>query len=749
MNFGILKKESSTKPLQNKKSKGLSSALVITISLVILLLSGSGLWLAYQADWNLEELLELMGIEPTQKTIFASNRGFTQDEARNIYLKARTSLDNEKYVEAISGFKSIEKAYPGLLDLILIHEAEAYAKIPDEFRAQQALSQALQKRPKSKFAPKIRYQRAQSHLRAKEYDEAHQDFKAVIRLYPDSDYAIGSHYYMGVLIRKEAASSHEKKVLKYWRRYLTEMPEGRFSYDIASQMDEILPTSQQSTEDHRLIGLGYAHSERAWEKAIKHLSRVPLADVWLELGRAQLKTGQNQAGLNTLAQGIVLNTKGKAQVQEGVNMLVRNSNKGKAIQRLKAISQKANAKKLEGGDYILWKLSQLNPSQSRSYYQEILRYYPDGDYSPESSWQLLWPLIRSGNHANFLSKSEAHLKRYPYARSAAQTLFWRGKILEKQGQINDATWAYQKILKSYPVSYYAFRASGRLTYLKEDAGDPGWRLKKTRQYPPTKDRQIISVLSDLSHLKSESQSPEEDTFWKSLAELEAIGAIDDLPLMLNAQLGYVPAIVESQQWHSKGDRPRGIRIIRDELYKRAREGNLAGFNPSRNEMKLLYPLYFTQSIQKEAPANKLDPFIVQSLMREESYFNELAVSSSNALGLMQLLPSTAKEVAGWVGISSFQKVSLFQPTVNIKLGSRYLGHLHQLFNGDSMLSVGAYNGGPNAMKRWIRNSPVFAHDRDMFVEMIPYAQTRNYIKKVYGSFWNYSRLYPETGSKNN
>jgi soluble lytic murein transglycosylase len=125
-------------------------------------------------------------------------------------------------------------------------------------------------------------------------------------------------------------------------------------------------------------------------------------------------------------------------------------------------------------------------------------------------------------------------------------------------------------------------------------------------------------------------------------------------------------------------------------------------------------------------------------MREESYFNPLAVSGSNAMGLMQLMPTTASEVARWEAMPSFQPMELFVPEVNVKLGSRYLKHLHELFQGNSMLAVGSYNGGPNAVKRWLS---VAQKDPDWFVESIPYEQTRTYIKKVFTSYWNYRQLY--------
>jgi soluble lytic murein transglycosylase len=77
----------------------------------------------------------------------------------------------------------------------------------------------------------------------------------------------------------------------------------------------------------------------------------------------------------------------------------------------------------------------------------------------------------------------------------------------------------------------------------------------------------------------------------------------------------------------------------------------------------------------------------------------------------------------------------------VQLGTRYLRYLHERFNGNSMLAVGSYNGGPGAMSRWVNGSPLLAKDPDLFVESIPYAQTRDYIKEVFSHYWNYKQLY--------
>lgn len=136
----------------------------------------------------------------------------------------------------------------------------------------------------------------------------------------------------------------------------------------------------------------------------------------------------------------------------------------------------------------------------------------------------------------------------------------------------------------------------------------------------------------------------------------------------------------------------------------------------------------------------MDAFLVLSLIREESYFNSRARSSSNAMGLMQLLMSTAEYIAGLNHMEFPDENKLFIPDYNITLGTAYLSHVLELTDPNiPMYAIGGYNGGPNAMNKWKKTFPTT--DLDEFVENIPYAESKNYIKKVYRSRYNYFKIY--------
>jgi soluble lytic murein transglycosylase len=122
-----------------------------------------------------------------------------------------------------------------------------------------------------------------------------------------------------------------------------------------------------------------------------------------------------------------------------------------------------------------------------------------------------------------------------------------------------------------------------------------------------------------------------------------------------------------------------------------------------------------------------------ALARQESAFNAAAVSSSGALGLMQLLPGTARDVAGRLGVPFIQDKLTREPTYNVQLGSQYLAEMLQRFGGSYELALAAYNAGPNRVARWLESmGDPRAGKIDMvdWIEMIPLRETRNYVQRV-------------------
>jgi soluble lytic murein transglycosylase len=127
-------------------------------------------------------------------------------------------------------------------------------------------------------------------------------------------------------------------------------------------------------------------------------------------------------------------------------------------------------------------------------------------------------------------------------------------------------------------------------------------------------------------------------------------------------------------------------------------------------------------------------------MREESSFRPKVMSSAGARGLLQLMPETAERMTRMYSLGAFDEEALFVPETNIAAGSAYLDHLAGRFPGRLSAAVGSYNAGPLAVKRWLKG-PSGELEDDVWVEDIPYGQTRSYVKRVLRSYYVYKTLY--------
>ena len=123
-------------------------------------------------------------------------------------------------------------------------------------------------------------------------------------------------------------------------------------------------------------------------------------------------------------------------------------------------------------------------------------------------------------------------------------------------------------------------------------------------------------------------------------------------------------------------------------------------------------------------------------MRKESTFNPTIDSTVGAVGLMQIVPPTAKWVAGQIQLADY---SLTNPQDNINIGTWYLKHNHHRYQDDSLLAVASYNAGTGNVNAWLNWYDI--NDRDRFVEQIPFPETKDYVEGVFGNYWNYLRLY--------
>lgn len=162
-------------------------------------------------------------------------------------------------------------------------------------------------------------------------------------------------------------------------------------------------------------------------------------------------------------------------------------------------------------------------------------------------------------------------------------------------------------------------------------------------------------------------------------------------------------------------------------------------------LRLLYPLPYAHLILPQAREQGVDPFLVFSLVRQESLFDRYATSWAEARGLTQVIPSTGEWIAATLGYTPFSVEDLYRPLISVRFGTWYIGQGLRDFAGQAIPALAGYNGGPGNARRWAEGQ-VPVPDLDLFVEQVDFAETQDYIQRVYTYYWTYRRLYAPAGS---
>jgi len=160
----------------------------------------------------------------------------------------------------------------------------------------------------------------------------------------------------------------------------------------------------------------------------------------------------------------------------------------------------------------------------------------------------------------------------------------------------------------------------------------------------------------------------------------------------------------------------------------------------REVLFALYPFPYRSVIDAAAASNGLDPRLLAAVVRTESGFRSDAASHAQALGLMQIEPSTGAWIAGKTGLASFSTLDLMNPQTNVRMGAWYLNNLRQQLGGRMLPAVAAYNAGPQPVSRWLAAGTWSGSAAD--ADRIPFGETRVFVQRVLASYRMYRLLYP-------
>ncbi len=268
--------------------------------------------------------------------------------------------------------------------------------------------------------------------------------------------------------------------------------------------------------------------------------------------------------------------------------------------------------------------------------------------------------------------------------------YWRGRVAEKLDRRDAASADYQRL--SAENGYFAALASERLgrayaPRTQQRPSDPAARQLIGDQPGFTRAREAWRI----------DQLPWARSEWN-----EATKNFDPVHLLEAAR------VASGWGWHLQAV----ATATRAEVF---------------DDFELLYPRPYAAELTGAAKRSQLPPEWVWGVLRQESLYDPHARSSANALGLLQLLPETARRVARRHGFDAPSEADLFDPATNLLLGIAYLREQVDNFGGRFVLVLGAYNAGPNAVKRWLPAQPL---ETDVWIENIPFNETRNYIQRI-------------------
>ncbi len=402
-----------------------------------------------------------------------------------------------------------------------------------------------------------------------------------------------------------------------------------------------------------------------------------------------------------------------------------------------------------------------------SYLEMVMKKYPLSSYASDSHWKKGWILYKAGNFDGALQVFNNIINVTSEHPHKAQAIYWRAKVLEKTGDYQAMEAGICRLCSDYGRSFYCLFSGyyyevtcpstedGAITTplsIPQTASDENppplnplpqgeGRYERLPIIPPPLtgggDACPELVEGGEGERRGFSDEHPEDQSLARIRLLIYLGFRDEAIVeILRLRNGISDdkdkAIMIASILSSLGEYHRAMYTIRPYLPSNRSDN---GYDTDSRLWPLIYPAGYSDLINEYAARNNLDPYLVYAIIREESWFNKEAVSSAGAIGLMQLMPGTAARIAkdSYAG-----RESLFEPEVNIDLGTRFFAGRLKQFDGNIFLAIASYNAGPEAVEKWITERD--GVELDEFIEDIPYKETREYVKKVFRSYMEYQRL---------
>jgi len=667
-----------------------------------------------------------------------------------LFMQGQALRALQRWPEAADFFSQVAAVHPTLADYALYYQGEALHLAGEGMKSLEVFKSLVERHPKSLLVPRAKLKMAEVHLQLKDYLQSAEVCENLLRESPKKDYAAEALSLLGQAKESlerwpEAFRTYQELWLKYPLHPLAQKAKDRWD---SLAREKRVPGEKISPEALLRRSLQF-YQAYLHETALGEMEQI---EGFLPHAYPDSYAGERWVDELYFHRGMCLfRLKKYSQAAENFHLLVQHSRSdemaekslfwmARALFRLGrneealgsfALLQSAYPRGafLDQAHYLKARILEDKGDivQAISLYREIVERFPQSSLRFPAIWQTGWLLLMGKDALGAIQLWDRLQGLDPNSPWKEKVLYWKGRALEEMGRIREAQENYRQLCRNYPASYYSLLATTQQRSLAAEkripvavqdqpisfsfnlkaypAGTGTWHLERGR---------LLARLGVLSGAVDELEAAEEDG--KSSEEM---------------------CLEISRLYREVGEYHRSAVLVRKNIRLRPLAGRL--LENEKILYLLAYPLGNSSWINHYAKNNNLDPALLSAVILEESRFNPQAVSPAGARGLMQVLPSTASQIVQRMKVRPYSNGLLFDPEVNIRLGSWYLSGLMEEFGGRETLALAAYNAGPHMVRQWMAKTP--AAREDEFVESIPYAETRNYVIRVITSAQVYRMLY--------
>ncbi|NWF57217.1 MAG: transglycosylase SLT domain-containing protein [Syntrophaceae bacterium] len=652
--------------------------------------------------------------------------------------------------EAAEAFSRAGDGHPLLADYALFFQGESWHKAGEGEKSLAAFRRLIELYPQSLLVPQARLRTAEIHAQSADFPKAAEVCELILQGKPWKDTPAQAWFLLGQA--REGLNQYSEAIQAYqetWRRYPLHgaAEKARARWESLAREKKITPPKIPG--EALLQRALQFYQANQFETALKEMNRIEglpaqkypsfyagerwVDDLYYHRGLCYFRLKQYAKAVENLDL-VVRSSRNEGMAEKGLfslfQALVRSGRREEAL-RIHDLLQAAyprssflpQALHLKAGVYE----DRGERDKAVSFYLAVADQFPQSPFRFPALWNVGWIQYQKREWAAALQAWERLKKADPPARWLEKALYWNGKALEKMGRAAEAKEQFRQLRQDHPTSYYS-------------------QLVSSRGLGPRASRGPFPVFQDpplFSGGEMKANSPGTQSIHLEKGKLLA-------RLALNSW-----AFDELEAAEEDGGSPEEKWIEVSRLYREIEEyyrsnllvrrkfalKPLSGRSSEKERILhlLAYPPGNPSLINRYAQAYNLDPALLAALILEESRFQVQALSPAGARGLMQVMPQTGRQIAKELKVRPFSEDQLYDPAVNIRLGSWYFARMLEEFEGKVHLALAAYNAGPGAIRKWLAGNNHSAEDE--FVENIPYLETRNYVIRVIGSAQVYRELY--------